>query len=137
MKFHEALLIVEERSGNDFLNFKIQLGENEGLNIPHFHLDNGEVGKKQKKTAIRLDMPYYFLHGDKTYILNSKEKKLFCIWLKQKPLSIAKGNVKEDGTLPSNNWENLVCMWNNYYPEAKINCSMPNYNLLEKDYKQQ
>lgn len=48
MKFHEALLIVEERSGNDFLNFKIQLGENEEMNIPHFHLDNGEVGKKQK-----------------------------------------------------------------------------------------
>lgn len=27
-------------------------------------------------------------------------------------------------------------MWNNYYPQAKIKCSdIPNYNLLEKDYK--
>lgn len=54
-------------------------------NIPHFHLDNGEIGNKKKKTAIRLDMPFYFLHGDKTYILNSKEKKLFILWIKSKP----------------------------------------------------
>ena len=26
-------------------------------------------------------------------------------------------------------------MWNNYYPQAKITCPMPNYNLLERDYK--
>ena len=127
--------LTEERNGNDFLEFNIQLGESEGENIPHFHLDNGEIGKKKKKTAIRLDMPFYFLHGDKTYILNSKEKKLFVLWIKSKPKKIVKGN-EQDGELPQNNWENLRNMWNNYYPQAKINCSdTPNYNLLEKDYK--
>ena len=127
--------LTEERNGNDFLEFNVQLGESEGENIPHFHLDNGEIGKKKKKTAIRLDMPYYFLHGDKTYILNSKEKKLFVLWIKSKPKKIVKGN-EQDGELPQNNWENLRNMWNNYYPQAKINCSdTPNYNLLEKDYK--
>ena len=127
--------LTEERNGNDFLEFNVQLGESEGENIPHFHLDNGEIGKKKKKTAIRLDMPFYFLHGDKTYILNSKEKKLFVLWIKSKPKKIVKGN-EQDGELPQNNWENLRNMWNNYYPQAKINCSdTPNYNLLEKDYK--
>ena len=127
--------LTEERNGNDFLEFNVQLGESEGENIPHFHLDNGEIGKKKKKTAIRLDMPFYFLHGDKTYILNSKEKKLFVLWIKSKPKKIVKGN-EQDGELPKNNWENLRNMWNNYYPQAKINCSdTPNYNLLEKDYK--
>ena len=127
--------LTEERNGNDFLEFNVQLGESEGENIPHFHLDNGEIGNKKKKTAIRLDMPYYFLHGDKTYILNSKEKKLFVLWIKSKPKKIVKGN-EQDGELPKNNWENLRNMWNNYYPQAKINCSdTPNYNLLEKDYK--
>ena len=128
-------VLAEERNGNDFLEFNVQLGENEGENIPHFHLDNGEVGKKKKKTAIRLDMPFYFLHGDKTYILSSKEKKLFVLWIKSKPKKIVKGN-EQDGELPQNNWENLRNMWNNYYPQAKINCSdTPNYSLLEKDYK--
>lgn len=128
-------ILTEERNGNDFLEFNVQLGESEGKNIPHFHLDNGEIGNKKKKTAIRLDMPFYFLHGDKTYILNSKEKKLFILWIKSKPKKIVKGN-EQDGELPQNNWENLRNMWNNYYLQAKIKCSdMPNYSLLEKDYK--
>ena len=125
---------TEERNGNDFLKFNVQLGENEGENIPHFHLDNGETGKKQKKTAIMIDKPYYFLQGDKTYILNSKEKKLFILWINSKPSKIIKGN-EQNGELPKSNWENLRNMWNNYYPQAKITCPMPNYNLLERDYK--
>lgn len=136
MKFEEALIIAEERNGGDFLKFQVQLGEDEGKNIPHFHLDNGEIGKKKKKTAIRLDMPYYFLHGDKTYIFNSKEKKAFVLWINQKISFDTPVNKDAEGKLPKNNWENLRNMWNNYYPQAKINCSnTPNYNLLEKDYK--
>ncbi len=81
-----------------------------------------------------IDKPYCFLHGDKTYILNSKEKKLFVLWINNKPSKIIKGN-EQNGELPKSNWENLRNMWNNYYPQAKITCSMPNYNLLEKDYK--
>lgn len=37
MKFEEALNITEERNGGGFLKFDVQLGENEGKNIPHFH----------------------------------------------------------------------------------------------------
>lgn len=137
MNFKEAIekVFTEERNGNDFLEFNVQLGEDEGHNIPHFHLDNGEIGNKKKKTAVMLNIPYYFLHGDKTYILNSKEKKLFVLWLKSKPRKIIKGNEDEKGELPKTNWENLKNMWNKYYPQAKINCPMPNYSLLEKDYK--
>ena len=28
-------------------------------------------------------------------------------------------------------------MWNRYYPQAKIECEMPNYNLLALDYKEE
>jgi len=140
MTFDEAVKLAnslnEERSGNDFLDFKIQLGENEGDNIPHFHLDNFEIGKKQKKTAIRIDIPYYFIHGDKKYILNSSEKKDLLIWLIQEPKNIAKGNTDENGKPPKTNWENLRNMWNNYYPQAKIKGAMPNYVILSKDYKE-
>ena len=131
MKLKEVidLVLKEERSSQDFLTYKVRIGEDEGENIPHFHL----IGEK-KKTAIMLNMPYYFLHGDKTYILNSKEKKLLVRWLLS-VLIYKKGNEDEEGNLPKTNWENLKNMWNNYYPGAKIDCSMPNYNLLEKDYK--
>lgn len=29
-------VLTEERNGNDFLEFNVQLGESEGENIPHF-----------------------------------------------------------------------------------------------------
>ena len=81
-------------------------------------------------------MPYYFLHGDKTYIFSSKEKKAFVLWINQKLSFDTPVNKDAEGKLPQNNWENLRNMWNNYYQQAKIKCSdMPNYNLLEKDYK--
>jgi hypothetical protein len=59
---------------------------------------------------------------------------LFVYWINNKPSKIIKGN-EQNGELPKSNWENLRNMWNNYYPQAKINCPMPNYSLLEKDYK--
>jgi hypothetical protein len=139
MKLEEAYNLAksinEERKGGENTDFKVQLGENEGENIPHFHLDNGEIGKKQKKTAIRIDMPYYFLHGDKTYILNSKERKNLIAWLNAKPI-YKKGNEGENGELPKNNWENLRNMWNRYYPQAKVICNQIDYSNLCKDYKQ-
>ena len=130
-----AEALTEERNGGENNGFKVQLGENEGKNIPHFHLDNEENGKKQKKTAIRIDMPYYFLHGDKTYILNSKERKNLIAWLNAEPI-YKKGNEGENGEFPKNNWENLRNMWNNYYPQAKITCNQVDYSNLCKDYKQ-
>ena len=138
MKYTEVIKIVinEERNGGDFGEFHIELGENEGENIPHFHLDNQETSaNKKKKSAIRLDMNRYFIHGDKIYRLNSKERKHLIIWLLQKP--ITKINLDDNKKLPKNNWENLVNMWNNYYPESKINKNyFPNYSTLCKDCKE-
>lgn len=123
-------VLEEERSAKGLIDFSVELGENEGK-IPHFHL----FSKRGEKAAIRIDMSFYFIHGDKTYILNSKEKKNLIKWLMAPPV-YKKGNVDENGKVPKNNWENLKVMWNNYYPQDRISCSMPNYNLLEKDYKQ-
>ena len=133
--YNLAEALTEERKGGKNNGFKVELGENEGENIPHFHLDNGEIGKKQKKTAIMIDKPYYFLHGDKTYILNSKERKILIAWLNARPI-YKKGNEDENGKPPKNNWENLRNMWNNYYPQAKITCNQVDYSNLCKDYKQ-
>ena len=140
MKLEEAYNLVktltEERNGGENDDFKVQLGENEGKNIPHFHLDNEEFGKKQKKTAIRIDMPYYFLHGDKTYILSSKERKKLIAWLNAKPDNSKINKNNETNEFPKNNWENLRNMWNNYYPQAKVTCNQIDYSTLCKDYKQ-
>lgn len=133
--YNLAEVLTEERKGGKNNGFKVELGENEGENIPHFHLDNGEIGKKQKKTSIMIDKPYYFLHGDKTYILNSKERKILIAWLNARPI-YKKGNEDENGKPPKNNWENLRNMWNNYYPQAKITCNQVDYSNLCKDYKQ-
>ena len=83
-----------------------------------------------------IDKPYYFLHGDKTYILNSKEKKAFVLWINQKLSFDTPVNKDAEGKLPKNNWENLRNMWNNYYPQAKITCNQVDYSNLCKDYKQ-
>ena len=81
-------------------------------------------------------MPYYFLHGDKTYILNSKERKNLIAWLNAKPEKSKINKNNETGEFPKNNWENLRNMWNNYYPQAKITCKQIDYSNLCKDYKQ-
>lgn len=136
MTIREILIkfLKEERNiKSGFLDFEVQVGESEGDNIPHFHLDNKEQGNKQKKTAIRLDMPSYFLHGDKKYILNSKERKELVKWLNEKPASGLL--LDKNGNYPKTNWQALVNIWNIYYPQATITCNIPNYSILCCDYK--
>lgn len=132
MKFKELFdnIFSEERECGKFNGFQVDIGEDEGEFIPHFHLKRVQ---NNDKTAIRLDMPYYFLHGDKKYILNSKERKFLVAWLNSKPTSTK--NLGKNDELPKNNWESLKNAWNNNSPDAIINCEQPNYNLLEKDYK--
>ncbi len=123
-------IFVEERNGGGFLDFEAFVGEFEGNNIPHFHLENKV---RKLKTAIRLDMPYYFLHGDKRYILNSKERKELVRWLSSKIETTI--NVFKE--IPKNNYENLLNMWNNYHPDAISNkVPIASYNMLNRDYKQ-
>ena len=70
MTFKELLdnELNEERNGGDFSDYHVEVGEDEG-NVPHLHLIHKDDFRKN--TAIRIDMPYYFLHGSKTYILNN------------------------------------------------------------------
>ena len=63
-------------------------------------------------------------------------KLIFLIQKKRKLSFDTPVNKNEKGELPQSNWENLRNMWNNYYPQARIKCTdIPNYSLLEKDYK--
>lgn len=125
-------LLNEERGGGKVKNFDVIVGENEGI-IPHFHLLNES---ENKFTAIRLDAPYYFLHGDKNYILNSKEKKELINWLNSSNINGVK-TVDKNGILPSCNWENLRNSWNIMYSNNQVVCLKPDYSLLNKDYKDQ
>ena len=56
MKLEDAYVLAEalteERKGGKNNGFKVELGENEGENIPHFHLDNGETGKNKRKLPL-------------------------------------------------------------------------------------
>lgn len=116
----------EERDMDNINTFRVVIGENEGQNIPHFHLLDGQ---NNKYVAIRLDMPSYFIHGKYKYILNSKEKKILINWLNSS--NIVK-TIKD--TTPKNNWENLVFAWN-VTNNDNINPKQPDYNNLSQDYK--
>ena len=76
MKFEEALIIAEERNGGDFLKFEVQLGEDEGKNIPHFHLDNGEIEKRKRKLLLDWICHIIFFMAIKLIFLTQKKRKL-------------------------------------------------------------
>ena len=118
MKFKEIIdkILNEERNGGEFDRYQVEVGEDEG-----------------KHTAIMIDRPFYFLHGKYKYVLNAKEKKHLIIWLN---LTNINGEITPDesGNPPKNNWENLRNCWN-AISDSKINCPMPNYKLLLRNYK--
>lgn len=111
----------EERNICGIYNFNIVIGENEGHNIPHFHIFDAQ---SNMCIAIKLDKPEYFIHGKYTYTLNSKEKKLLVNWLNSSKITKAIKNFE-----PKNNWENLVFAWN-VVNNDNINPEQVNYNLL-------
>lgn len=104
----------EERDICSFLYFTVVVGEDEGEHIPHIHLisnkliGNGIVGYKM--TAVRLDSPYYFLHGKYKYRFNSKELREFIKFLNNKPAG--KIIFSLNGKEPKNNLENFINTWN-------------------------
>lgn len=133
MKFKEIFdkILKEERNGGEFDKYHAEVGEDEGEYLIHFHLFHRDDGRKN--TAIMLDKPFYFLHGKYKYILNAKEKKQFIAWINSTNIN---GEITpdENGVPPKNNWENLRNCWN-ANSESKINCSMPDYKLLFRNYK--
>jgi hypothetical protein len=133
MKLKEIVdrILKEERNGGHFENYRAEVGEDEGEYLIHFHLFHKDDSRKN--TAIMLDKPFYFLHGKYKYVLNAKEKKQFIAWINSTNIN---GEITsdKDGNLPKNNWENLRNCWN-AISKNKINCFMPDYNLLFKNYK--
>ena len=91
-----------------------------------------------------LNEPYYFLHGKRKYILNSKELKRLLLWLRNKPTEKIARDA--NGNLPRNNWENLRNNWNLVNPSKEqlapldhninVNSQMPNYSLLKINYNE-
>ena len=133
MKFKEIIdkILNEERNGGDFDRYQVEVGEDEGKHLLHFHLFHKD--DYRKNTAIMLDKPFYFLHGKYKYILNTKEKKQLIVWLNSTNIN---GEITpdENGNPPKNNWENLKNCWN-AINESKINIPIPDYKLLFKNYK--
>lgn len=87
--------------------------------IPHIHLKT----PKGKYSAPRLDKAEYFIHDNKRYIMNSKEKKDFGNFMSSKN--------RLDNTIT--NWQACVKRWNLTQPLNKRilnNISMPDYRLL-------
>ena len=92
MKFKEIIdkILNEERNGGEFDRYQVEVGEDEGKHLFHFHL----------------------FHKD----------------------DYRKHTADESGNPPKNNWENLRNCWN-AISDSKINCPMPNYKLLLRNYK--
>lgn len=128
MKFKEIIdkILNEERNGGHFEEYRAEVGEDEGDHL--FHKDDS-----RKNTAIMIDKPFYFLHGKYKYILNAKEKKHLIAWLNSTNIN-GENTPDENGNSPKNNWENLRNCWN-AISESKINCTMPDYKLLIRNYK--
>ena len=133
MKFKEIIdkILNEERNGGRFEDYRAEVGEDEGDYLFHFHLFHKD--DYRKNTAIMIDKPFYFLHGKYKYILNAKEKKQLIVWLNSTNIN---GEITPDqnGNPPKNNWENLRNYWN-AISDSKINCPMPDYKLLLRNYK--
>ena len=110
--------------------FRIDIGEDEGEFVPHFHLKiNG------KDTCIRIDEETYFLHGCHKDKLNSSEKKWLYSWMKLKPTAKMLPDI--EGKKPINNWENIRNSWNVINPKGFIDVkNIPNYLKLERDYRE-
>ena len=70
--------------------------------IPHIHVFTA----KHKKSAPRLDIADYFIHEDKRYKMNSKEKAAFDIFMSTK--------CKHNPELT--NWQFCIIRWNETHP---------------------
>lgn len=109
MKFKELfnnIINEEESSLNGLLEPKINVYGSEGEK-PHLHY----AFKNGKQGCIRLDIPRYFCHEPYYEGMNSYEKKKMLLFLRA-------------------NWQRCVDTWNKDSKQEKVNCQMPDYNLL-------
>ena len=114
---------------NSILNEEVKVGDFESTggkweiscfnrcerDIPHIHVFTA----KHKKSAPRLDIADYFIHEDKRYKMNSKEKTAFDIFMSAK--------CKHNPELT--NWQFCIIRWNETHPR-KLSFELknkPNY----------
>ena len=100
-------------------NIQVWVYQDEGTK-PHFHLISEE---KNFFTAIRLDVPEYFLHGKYKDKLNSAERKALNVFLLKD---------YDDDLIKGTNWQFLRATWNSTSNE-KYKCKvkiMPDYRDL-------
>ena len=107
MTFKEVIdnLFEEEGGLNGKDIRKINVYGNEGTE-PHLHYYFSGV-----EGCISLNKPRYFCHETYHEGLNSKDRKYMINWLKI-------------------NWQKCVELWNKDSKQEKVNCEMPDYNLL-------
>lgn len=76
MKFKEIIdkILNEERNGGEFDRYQVEVGEDEGKHLFHFHLFHKDDYRKH--TAIMIDRPFYFLHGNINTFLMQKRKNI-------------------------------------------------------------
>lgn len=96
---------------------KVYVYENEGA-IPHCHVIDSE---NNLEACIRLDRAEYFSHGRKTWIFDSKMKKIFAEFMES---NIVHGKTKLQ------RWEYCFMSWNG----ANEDFPMPNSTKIP-DYR--
>ncbi len=122
MKFADALKLVlkEEQNVGTYTStsgiWEVEVYELEG-NLPHVHVTTADG----KISAPRLDIANYFIHGNKRYIMSSKERKDFDNFM----------NEKNKAFPEYTNWEFCAYEWNkNSNHKIKVGKEKPNYRLL-------
>ena len=93
-------------------------------NIPHFHIrDYKKIGKSGEEfhTCVEFKSNKYFHHTGKEDVLNNRQRKLLCDFLR-----------KTEPDEIESNWTILIKEWNRNNSNAKIptNLPMPDYTTI-------
>lgn len=114
-------IFCEENDVGDFISkggtWQVEILNRGEREYPHVHVTT----PKGKISAPMLNIPDYFIHEGKNYVMNSKEKRDFYTFMKQK------SRYNPNYT----NWQYCVFRWNlTKSPERQISMKekdMPNY----------
>ena len=107
-------------------SFEVYVNTNDAGNIPHFHIRDINDWHKFH-TCIEIAKAKYFHHGEKTDILNSRQRRSLAEFM-ESPISNPKYGDKF-----SNVWELVCFLWeiNNSQMPLPDDIEMPNYREIE------
>ena len=109
MNLIDAFLLNEEMDIGDYISdggeWQVECFNRGERDTPHVHI----ITPKRKYSAPRLDIAEYFIHENKRYIMNSKEKKDFEEFMND--ISRFDKNLT--------NWQFCVKRWNLTQPSNK------------------